>query len=139
MCGEWLELCAKGDLRAPDVDDIELKAAADSVGERSVAKDTVQVVKEEHEHSELVSLEASPDIDAEEVEQTALTIAHLPVPPPTLRLPQRNVAPANQHRNARRQKQSVPTRTKSSSAISTPILIGCRRIRHRMTIRLNSA
>ena len=34
MRGEWLELCAKGDLRAPDVDDIELKAAADSVGER---------------------------------------------------------------------------------------------------------
>ena len=146
MCGEWLELCAKDDLRAPDVDDVELKAAADSVGERrtrrgkrNVAKDTVQVVKEEHEHEELVSLEASPDIDAKEVEQTALNIAHLLVPPPTLRLPQRNVAPANQHRNAKRQKQSVPTRMKSSSAISTLILIGCRRIRHRMTIRLNSA
>ena len=77
MRGEWLELCAKDDLRATDVDDVELKAAADSVGERrtrrrkrSVAKDTVQVVKEEHEHEELVSLEASPDIDAEEVERT---------------------------------------------------------------------
>ena len=146
MCGEWLELCAKGDLRAPDVDDVELKAAADSVGERrtrrrkrSVAKDTVQVVKEEHEHKDLVSLEASPDIDAEEVEQTALNIAHLPVPPPTLRIPRRNVAPANHHRNVRRRKQGVHTRMKSSSAISTPILISCRRIRHRMTIRLNSA
>ena len=77
MCREWLELCAKGDLRAPDVDDVELKAAADSVGERwtrrrkrSVAKDTVQVVKEEHEHEELVSLKAFLDIDAEEVELT---------------------------------------------------------------------
>ena len=71
---EWSELCAKDDLRAPGVDDVELKAAADSVGERrrrrkrSWAKDTVQVVKEEYEHEELVSLEASPDIDAEEVE-----------------------------------------------------------------------
>ena len=139
MCGEWLELCAKDVLRAPDVDDVELKAAADSVGETSVAKDTVQVVKEEHEHSESVSLEASPDIDAEEVEQTALNIAHLPVPPPTLRIPRRNVAPANHHRNVRRRKQGVHTRMKSSSAISTPILISCRRIRHRMTIRLNSA
>ena len=116
MRGEWLELRAKDDLRAPDVDDVELKAAADSVGERrtrrgkrSVAKDTVQVVKEEHEHSELVSLEASPDIDAEEVEQTALNIAHLPVPPPTLRMPRRNVAPANHHRNVRRRKQGVHT------------------------------
>ena len=51
---EWSELCAKDDLRAPGVDDVELKAAADSVGERrrrrrkrSVAKDTVQVVKED--------------------------------------------------------------------------------------------
>ena len=77
MFGEWSELCAKDDLRAPEVDDVELKAAADSVGERrrrrrkrSVAKDTVQVVKEEHEHKDLVSLKASPDIDAEEVEQT---------------------------------------------------------------------
>ena len=35
-----------------------------------MAKDTVQVVKEEYEHEELVSLEASPDIDAEEVERT---------------------------------------------------------------------
>ena len=37
MCGsvrEWSELCAKDDLRAPDVDDVELKAAADSAGER---------------------------------------------------------------------------------------------------------
>ena len=146
MRGEWLELCAKDDMRAPDVDDVELKAAADSVGERrtrrgkrSVAKDTVQVVKEEHEHSELVSLEASPDIDAEEVEQTALNIAHLPVPLLTLRMPRRNVAPANHHRNVRCRKQGVHIRMKSSSAISTPILIGCRRIRHRMTIRLNSA
>ena len=48
-----------------------------------MAKDTVQVVKEEHKHKDLVSLEASPDIDAEEVEQTALNIAHLPVPPST--------------------------------------------------------
>ena len=133
MCGEWLELCAKDDLRAPDVDDVELKAAADSVGERrtrrrmrSVAKDTVQVVKEEHEHKDLVSLEASPDIDAEEVEQTALNIAHLPVPPPTLRMSRRNVTPANHHRTVRRRKQGVHTRMKSSSAISTPILIGCR-------------
>ena len=139
-------MCAKDDLRAPDVDDVELKAAADSVGERrtrrrkrSVAKDTVQVVKEEQEHKDLVSLEASPDIDAEEVEQTALNIAHLPVPPPTLRMPRRNVAPANHHRNVRRRKQGVHIRMKSSSAISTPILIDCRRIRHRMTIRLNSA
>ena len=68
-------MCAKDDLRAPDVDDVELKAAADSAGERrtrrrkrSVAKDTVQVVKEEHEHEELVDLEASPDIDAEGAE-----------------------------------------------------------------------
>ena len=104
-----------------------------------MAKDTVQVVKEEHEHSELVSLKASPDIDAEEVEQTALNIAHLPVPPPTLRMPRRNVAPANHHRNVRRRKQGVHIRMKSSSAISTPILIDCRRIRYRMTIRLNSA
>ena len=77
MRGEWLELCAKDDLRATDVDDVELKAAADSVGERrtrrrkrSVAKDTVQVVKEEQEHKDLVSLEASPDINAEDVEQS---------------------------------------------------------------------
>ena len=35
-----------------------------------MAKDTVQVIKEEHEHKDLVSLEASPDIDAEEVERT---------------------------------------------------------------------
>ena len=135
MFGEWSELCAKDDLRAPEVDDVELKAAADSVGERrtrrgkrSVAKDTVQVVKEEHEHSELVSLEASPDINAEELEQTVLNIAHLPVLPPTLRLPQRTVAPANQHKNMRRQKQGVHTRMKSSSAISIPVLIVCCRI-----------
>ena len=159
MFEEWSELCAKDDLRTPGVDDVELKAAADSVGERrrrrrkrSVAKDTVQVVKEEHEHEELVSLKAFLDIDAEEVEltvpprlpsmrttQTSLDIAHLPVPPPTLRLPQRTVAPANQHKNMRRRKQGVHTRMKSSSAISTPIMIGCRRIRHCMTIRLNSA
>ena len=69
---EWSELYAKDDLRVPGVDDVELKAAADSISERrtrrrkrSVAKDTVQVVKEEYEHEELVSLEASPDIDAE--------------------------------------------------------------------------
>ena len=99
---EWSELCAKDDLHAPDVDDVELKAAADSAGERrtrrrkrSAAKDTVQVVKEEHEHKDLVRLEASPDIDAEEVERTApppilpsmrtmqtpLNIAHLPASP----------------------------------------------------------
>ena len=49
MFGEWSELCAKDDLRAPEVDDVELKAAADSVGERrrrrrkrSVAKDTAR-------------------------------------------------------------------------------------------------
>ena len=66
MRGEWLELCAKDDLHATDVDDVELKAATDSVGERrtrrrkrSVAKDTVQVVKEEHKHKDLVSLEAA--------------------------------------------------------------------------------
>ena len=77
MFGEWSELCAKDELRAPAVDDVELKAAADSVGERrtrrrkrSAAEDTVQIVKEEHEHEELVSLEASPDINAEEVERT---------------------------------------------------------------------
>ena len=34
MCGEWLELCAKDDLHATDIDDVELKAAADSVDER---------------------------------------------------------------------------------------------------------
>ena len=52
MFGEWSELCAKDDLRAPEVDDVELKAPADSVGERrtrrrkkGVAKDTVQAVK----------------------------------------------------------------------------------------------
>ena len=27
---EWSELCAKDDMRAPGVDDVELKAAADS-------------------------------------------------------------------------------------------------------------
>ena len=45
-------MCAKDDLHATDVDDVELKAATDSVGERrtrrrkkGVAKDTVQAVK----------------------------------------------------------------------------------------------
>ena len=82
MRGEWLELCAKDDLRATDVDDVELKAAADSVGERrarrrkrSAAKDTTQVVKEEHEHEKLVSLEASPDTVAEGKEQTVPPLA----------------------------------------------------------------
>ena len=74
---ERSELCAKDDLRAAGVNDVELKASADSAGgrmtrrkKRSAAKDTVHVVKEEHEHEELLSLEASPDIDAEEVELT---------------------------------------------------------------------
>ena len=74
---EMVRVVCKDDLRAPGVDDVELKAAADSVGERrtrrrkrSAAKDTVQVVKEEHKHKELVSLEASPDINAEDAERT---------------------------------------------------------------------
>ena len=82
MFGEWSELCAKDDLRAPEVDDVELKAAADSVGERrtrrrkrSAAKDTAQVVKEEHEHEKLVSLEASPGTVAEGKEQTVPPLA----------------------------------------------------------------
>ena len=75
-------MCAKDDLRAPGVDDVELNSAADSVGERrtrrrkkSAAKDTAQVVKEEPEHEKLVSLEASPDTDAEGKEQTVPPLA----------------------------------------------------------------
>ena len=79
---ERSELCAKDDLRAAGVDDVELKASADSAGrrrtrrkKRSAAKDTVQVVKEEHEHEELLSLEASPDTVAEGKEQTVPPLA----------------------------------------------------------------
>ena len=79
---EMVRVVCKDDLRAPGVDDVELKAAADSVGERrarrrkrSAAKDTAQVVKEEHEHEKLVSLEASPDTDAEGKEQTVPPLA----------------------------------------------------------------
>ena len=46
---EMVRVVCKDDLRAPGVDDVELKAAADSVGERrrrrrkrSVAKDTAR-------------------------------------------------------------------------------------------------
>ena len=123
---ERSELCAKDDLRAAGVDDVELKASADSVGERrtrrrkrSVAKDTVQVVKEDMNTRNwsvlrhlLIPLPKEknkpslPLLPSMRMMQTPLNITHLPVPLPTLRPKKRYASQSTQEREASKAKRA---------------------------------